>query len=87
MVARFFFVPSDEEHERLLGQMRAYMDAVRPDIECIVNAFGLSVKFVDIEWPNTSRGHQCGCGLSGLHNQRGILKLRGRSLVFFKTTR
>ena len=31
------------------------MDAVRPDTERIVNAFGLSVKLVDIEWPNTSR--------------------------------
>ena len=25
-------------------------------MERIVNAFGLSVKFVDSEWPNTSRG-------------------------------
>ena len=31
------------------------MDAVRSDTERIVNAFGLSVKLVDIEWPNTSR--------------------------------
>ena len=63
-------VPCFEEHERLLGQVRAYMDAVRPDIERIVNAFGLSVKFVDIEWPNTSGHTSVGCGLSGLHNQR-----------------
>ena len=28
--------------------MRAHMDAVSPDMERIVNAFGLSVKFVDI---------------------------------------
>ena len=25
-------------------------------MERILNAFGLSVKFVDSEWPNTSRG-------------------------------
>ena len=47
-------VPSVEEHERLLGQVRAYMDAVRPDIKRLVTAFGLFVEFVDIEWPNTS---------------------------------
>ena len=47
-------VPSVEEHERLLEQVRAYMDAVRPDMERIVNAFGLPVKFVDIAI--TSRG-------------------------------
>ena len=37
-------VPSVEEHERLRGQVRVYMDAVRPDMERTVNAFGLSVK-------------------------------------------
>ena len=47
--------PSVEEYERLLGQERAFVGSVRPDIERIVNVFGLSVKFVDIEWPNTSR--------------------------------
>ena len=47
-------VPSVEEHERLLEQVRAYMDAVRPDMERIVNSCGLSVKFVDIA--KTSRG-------------------------------
>ena len=36
-------------------QVHAHMDAVRPDTERIVNAFGLSVKLVDIEWPNTNR--------------------------------
>ena len=53
-------VPSVEEHERLLEQVCAYMDAVRPDMVSIMNAFGLSVKFVDIEWPNTSRGISVG---------------------------
>ena len=47
-------VTSVEEHERLLEQVRAYMDAVRPDMERIVKAFGLSVKFVDIA--KTSKG-------------------------------
>ena len=45
--------------------MYAYMDAVRPDMERIVNAFGLSVKFVDVEWPNTSRGISVGVVYQG----------------------
>ena len=81
-------VPSVEEHERLLEQVCAYMDAVRPDMERIVNAFGLPVKFVDIEWPNTSRGISVGVVCHGYTTkERGMLKLRGRSLVFLRTTR
>ena len=49
-------VPSVETHEGPLEQVCAYMDAVKPNMERIVNAFGLSAKIVDFEWPNTSRG-------------------------------
>ena len=58
-------VPPFEEHETLLEQVCPNMDAVRPDVERIVNAFGLSVKFVEIEWPNTSRGISVGVFYQG----------------------
>ena len=75
-------VPSVEEHERLLGQVRACMDAVRPDIERIVNAFGLSVKFVDIEWPNTSGHISVGVVCEGYANKERHSEVK-RALVGF----
>ena len=61
--------PSVDTHEKMLEQVCANMDAVKEDMERIVNAFGLSAKIVDIEWPNTSRSISVD-GLSGLHNQK-----------------
>ena len=53
-MACFVFAHLFVEHERLLDQVRASMDAARPGVARIVNAFGLSVKFVDIA--KASRG-------------------------------
>ena len=73
-------VPSVEEHERLIGQVRAYMDAVRPDIERIVNAFVLSVNFVNIEY--TSRGISVGVVYQGYTTKERHSEFK-RALVGF----